>query len=363
MIELLVAMSIIAVLVGMLAPMIGVVRRSTERTSTQVVLKKVDTALRMFKTDWQVYPGQMSYAAAAGDHGNRLGYSIGSDLDTTQRSAILGDATSAAAQYNYACTGGGSPVESGTQPSTLTYRSSDIVNEPNLYNSGYYTCYAALVNRMAREQVRLAAVSGNLWLRGAVVSNTDTSIVANRLATSVFSTPASGSYANGPGWAHDYLAGELEKRYRDGNAILDAWKRPLTYVCQVVPGVSGATAIIYTQYVTIANSRRYGLGAIGFDPSQGPGPALATTRPWLLYSGRIALVASDAGDGKPLPADATYLPDPANLLHSDMRYYAAARFVREFELWSSGPDKSIEYMRDARVNTDNISVVPYNGGL
>ena len=58
----------------------------------------------------------------------------------------------------------------------------------------------------------------------------------------------------------------------------------------------------------------------------GPGPALMTSRPLLLYHGRIRLSTTDAGDGLATPADTTYFPTATNLMHSDMRYYCAQGF-------------------------------------
>jgi prepilin-type N-terminal cleavage/methylation domain-containing protein len=50
-IELLVTMAVIAVLAGMLMPMIGSAQRGAKRTNTQNLLRKVEVALAGFKGD------------------------------------------------------------------------------------------------------------------------------------------------------------------------------------------------------------------------------------------------------------------------------------------------------------------------
>jgi hypothetical protein len=150
----------------------------------------------------------------------------------------------------------------------------------------------------------------------------------------------------------------LEKRYISGDQVLDAWRRPLIYIGQAVPGVNGTYVYFFGQSVNITNVARYGLGPQGFDISQGPGPGLIA-RPWLLYGGRVRLSRSDAGDGKPTPADGTYFPTATTLMHSDVRYYAAHGYEEEFEIWSAGSDGAFAYMRDDARNDDNIAVQPY----
>ncbi|MBA3848160.1 MAG: type II secretion system protein, partial [Planctomycetes bacterium] len=49
-IELMVVMTIIALLAGLLMPFISMASRNARRTATQAVMRKVDTALRQFKT-------------------------------------------------------------------------------------------------------------------------------------------------------------------------------------------------------------------------------------------------------------------------------------------------------------------------
>lgn len=353
-IELLIAMSVIAVLTSFALPIYGVVRRAMQQSATQLVLRKVDAGLRQFKVDWLVYPGQMGYPASGADLTNRLRYHIGTDIDPAKRTAILRDAEDAGNLFNF--------VTSGAQPSPLTYTAASVVANSTVGNS---TSCAILLNRMGRERARLAAVTGNLWLRGPVIAAQSSSPVAFDLrATPFFPAPQSlggGPGDPGPGWACDYLAGELEARFMDGDAIVDVWGRPLAYICQAIPGVLGSHMIRSYNHCVVYKVACYGLGPIGFDPAEGPGPALAASRPHLLYGGRVVISAADAGDRRgPTPTDATWFPSLDEPLGSDVRYYAARSQAREFELWSAGPDRAFAYMRNAAANRDNLACVPYN---
>jgi len=363
-IELLIVMVIIAILVSMLLPIYGVMRREMMRSSTQMVESKVDGCLRLFKDEWGIYPVQASYAdLSAGPFVNNLYYRIGTNIATSDRALVQQDAASAAQNFDYNLSGYN--VE-GAQPSLATYTIVMIPqDEPRCLVSnwgwGYHYDYAVLVNRMAREQASLAVLGGNLHQHGAVVTDNSENIIANASATPLLTGAVS---ATTPGWASDYLAGGLDQKFISGAAIIDAWRNPLIYICQAVPGVKGTSANIYGQpdTVDVHNVRIYGLGAHGFDATQGPGPGLATTRPWLLSTGRVLLSRTDAGDGKPTPTDPTYYPNQGNLLHSDVRYYAAQGYQEEFELWSGGAD-GFSYMRDDAKNADNVAILPYNKEL
>ena len=143
----------------------------------------------------------------------------------------------------------------------------------------------------------------------------------------------------GSGWADDYLGGEVEKRNISDEQILDAWKRPLIYVCQVTEGVYNAPTIALFSNNT--QSTWYGMNTLG----------------------RTTLAERDAITGDPVGAYPPYLPDLANLRHSDRRFFAAPSLEAEFELWSAGRDGEADWMRDASSNTDNVSLTPYDKRL
>jgi hypothetical protein len=79
--------------------------------------------------------------------------------------------------------------------------------------------------------------------------------------------------------------------------------------------------------------------------------------------GRIRLSATDCGWGEPTPVDAIYFPTANRLMDSDIRYYAAPGFERDFELWSSGVDGRFCWRRSDASNRDNLAARRYGKGL
>jgi prepilin-type N-terminal cleavage/methylation domain-containing protein len=345
-IELLISISIIAILAGMLMPMLGIVRESTKRSETEFVLKRIDTALRQFKADWGVLPYQTSYpdpvpAGASGGFPNRLWYHVGSDISwagpaPSDAERVKADMDAAEARYDE------------TTASPLKFLNADTGN----------TLGTSRVNRQAREQVRLGALSGNLSMCGVVISNSAGSVVTDRSGIAVLTAPDSAAITAGPGWACDYLAGQLDARFRSGGTIRDSWGSPLIYLNRTLPAIRTADNSYPIQ--------RYGMGANCIHPTDvdGPGPNLrgAVNRPQLLYNGRIRL-AGVAGDGQAPPVINPWFPDGTQLMHSDVRYYSAPGYEDDFELWSAGRNTNFAYMRDDPVNADNIAVIKYNKGL
>lgn len=352
-IELLVVITIIVLLMGLLLPATTLIRQFARETVSRATMRQVDTGLRLFRTDWGTYPGQVAYPALTGGEGfsNRLAYHVGNEIAPADRRAVLADVTTAAAVYD----------DTGGHALRFTH---DMMNgEPRAgWNDNYRRAYATLINRMAREQAGLAMLGGNLWMRGAAQSSHSGTLQYDRTGTLLVPSAAQAS-SDRPGWAGDYLGGDLDPAYREGEHIFDAWRRPLVYICQVVPGMIGTEARPRQEGVSVYDTRRYGLGPLGFDPSTGPGPDLVQHRPLLLYGGRIALGVSDAGDGQPAPTHGTWFPDAARPMASDRRFYAAPGYEIEFELWSAGRDGRFRYHRDHADNDDNLGAADYDEGL
>jgi len=361
-IELLVVVALIASLSGLMMPMLGVARRAALRTQTLAVLQQTDSALRLFKQEYGAYPYQARYPnLAAGETfdsiPNRLGYALGTDITATNRAAVQADMAAAAAAYAYAI----DPVSQSelAQPSPATYTSADVAS--SIINAPTAQSGAVVLNRMAQDRSRLALLAGDVALAGGFSLLPSEAPLRDHSSTVLVTTPHS---AANPGWAADYLQGQIDPRYLRNDAICDAWGHALIYICQVVPGIHGTTMWSMGGYIAPFDPCYFGLGTQGFDPTIGPARTLlGAGRGLLLGSGRIRLDPADAGDGLPPPVDASYLPDASDLMHSDVRYSAAPGFEDEFELWSAGADGRFDYWRDDPSNRDNLSVQPYTRGL
>lgn len=305
-IELLIVVGILAALMGMLMPMLRMADRLATASATRSVMAKVDIAARLFRADIGAYPYQRTYAdpltgGAMPNWSNRLYWHLGTQMTDAQMTNVRKDADDAAARYNAVA----------VAPNNFAFND-------------------RMLDRMAAERARMMLYSGNLDATGPTVITPPPVVSSGKLVPSPV----------GQGWADDYLGGELEKRYIDGEQVLDAWKKPLIYVCQVTEGVCSALTMTGLSSNSLP-AKKYGLQPLG----------------------RISLAARDALTGTVLVPNPPYLPDPTNLRKSDRRKYAAPTWEAEFELWSAGRDGLADWMRDAQVNADNVSLVPYDKHL
>lgn len=344
-IELLIVISIIMLLVGMVSSLVAVARNAALKNASKATMGKVDAALRQFKNESGAFPWQPSAnnpdSTAGVAWSNRLAYSLGSDLPRADLLKLLADQDTAAARYNYDCTPVGpltawvGKVENVGALSALAYRTAWV--QPSIHgaiSSGIQMNVAIFLNRMMQERCRIALAAGDTELSGPLICDVSWNPVVDKTAVKVLTAPTSN------GWAADYLGGEIEARYRSGQQILDAWRRPLIYICQALPGQRMTTFQPLGGATNPFNAAYYGLGPLG----------------------RTALARRDAG-GTAVPADAVYFPDTSNLLGSDARYYCAAGLASEFELHSAGRDGRFGWMRNDPDNRDNVMCGDYLRGL
>jgi prepilin-type N-terminal cleavage/methylation domain-containing protein len=382
-IELLVVIGILAFLMGMLMPLVGLARRSSLRTVSLSIMAKTEAALYQYKADYRAYPYQLheapdnqppvadvTYLPPNADQNwtNALAYNVGTDIAASDQLLVKADMQAAAALYGIDLSIPWAPKMASMQSFTndrhngVTYRDywGDIIDEGDPAPVGSYQNYSGewvwafpsgvsplaptcvMLNRLGQERANECMLCGDINAGGVNMQEVRGGgglyhRPRDLSGTALLSSPKS---ANRPGWAKDYLRGEIDGKYLRGDAILDAYLHPLIYICQVTPGVIPSFGSIYNSYVDIPWPSVYGLAPDG----------RKTLEPY--NPGTTTVIAGDQ-----------YLPDPTNLMHSDMRAWAPPGYELEFELWSAGPDGQMSWWRDDAANADNIPCEPYNKGI
>lgn len=325
-IELMVALGIVSLLTGMLMPVLNLAQRSAKSSNSRSVLAKIDIALRSFRLDAGALP---FYATpAAGDDpstgwDNELGFRLARTMSDSERTAMQVDLAAVGTAY---ATGGsahitGAMVDQFDNVYTLRgSRWSDVAMRS--------AAAAVILNRMGAERARVAILSGNTAIRATVQNGGNPWTDA---AGPLLTSPAS------RGWCDDYLSRDLPAKelQRDGDgepaAILDLWGHPYVYYHPMINGVLGGT-VQFTGFTGQVS---------GSDWSSWP-------------KGHL----SEAWFGlQPRPRAAT------TSLASDMRTTAAPSFTAEPELWSAGPDRTFDAMREHASNRDNLALTSYHRDL
>ena len=379
-IELLVALSVVALLTGMLMPVLAVAQRSANKSATEAVLRKVEAGLTMYKGEVGGFPYQQDTPSDAGSVAisawpNRLNHFLGGTPSSTDLAKILADGQAAANAFRYSVTLKGewtAPIEPSSFTSNATYRMARVITTGKVHIDGngserggsdnVKAAVSLANNLMAQERSRMQALVGQLEIDGPVIHGPN-GLIGDWSAARAL-TAASASSAANPGYAIDYFNGELERRFISNESVLDAWGNNLVYVCRTTPGIAGTTLKVVDATLSPYDTKRYGLGAQGFRADEGPSASLkSANRHMLLYRGRVVLSATDAGVGAPTPTDSTYLPSLNDLMDSDVRYYAAPGYELVYELWSPGRDGAFACQRKEKVNVDNVAAQQYNRGL
>ena len=367
-IELLVVIGIMVLLASMAMPMLGTARRSAQRTNTASLLHKIDAGCRLFHRDVGVFPYQRAYVAAVGGSTpslNNLARRLAHRLSGTELQELRDLNTVAVGRYASFGDFSGDGTET-TFGSPLTFRQSYLPPDADMATVGggnvshNKAVFSAMLNRMGGDRARMAVAAGGFDLSGGIISGANSGgVVFKDLSNDRLLTAAEiGSVA---GWCDDYLAGEIDTRSIQGDALVDLHGQPVVYVGQVVPRIRNTATRINGHDQDSVETIWFGLGTTGFTSRTGPWDTLVTAqRLFLLGLGRVRLSASDAGDGQPTPTDPTFFPDAAALMVSDRRYYSGRLGQIEFELWSAGPDARLEWRRSDPANRDNVSAAPYD---
>jgi prepilin-type N-terminal cleavage/methylation domain-containing protein len=193
-IEVLVAISVLAILAGLGMPMVGLAKRTAARKNTESLLAKVETGLRLFKVDMHVYPFQDHPASAATFPAadNRLGWALAHDLTVAERADLDDDLAKARNAYG----------PGGAHALALT----DI--DPALgSNVAEKSMHAGTINRLATERATLAILSGHTSVTG----------LRNRPSNPVITGAKSSGYAS------DYIGSDLAREQLQGesNLVID----------------------------------------------------------------------------------------------------------------------------------------------
>lgn len=237
MIELLVVMAVIAILTGMLMPILQLARRSADRTNTQTLLNKVDAAARRFKIDVGSYPYK-AYDTATAGYGsldNRLAYHFTHDITDAELTILNGDMARAKAAYDAA-------------PHRLTVSTPPI----NGFDSTYQSSVAMVLNRMGRERAAVMIQAGHIELKGIHTQK-----------TTALLSPAGTT----KGWSSDYLGGDIAAKNIAGDAIVDQYGIALLYNAPVICGIKGPNVTpvyngYYHRYYRIVEAD-WGLQSVG----------------------------------------------------------------------------------------------------
>jgi prepilin-type N-terminal cleavage/methylation domain-containing protein len=308
-IELLIVMAIIAVLMGILTPIVSSASRMAKRSATRALLMKIDTALNQFKLDVGAFPYLDPPTGPTLTPDNRLAYHLGHDLTAAEVAAIQADATTAERKYDAAP----HRVPDTQLDNRGVYL--QVISQGGWQGNDFKPLYTGIVNRMARCRARLAVLSGNTGVRGLRFGTLNNS--------SLLLLPT----ASSTGWTGDYLGNDLSPKARRNDTIIDPYGTPLIYVCPVQPGQQGS----------LPNQP---LNQLDWHSAVADWPVDET---WygMGPQGRAA----------------------TTILASDIRTTAAAAWRFAPEVWSAGPDRRFAPQRDDRDNRDNLAVKPYLQGL
>jgi prepilin-type N-terminal cleavage/methylation domain-containing protein len=312
-IELLVVLAILALLMGLAMPILGLARRSADRANTHSLLGKVGAGLGLFRSETGTYPYQAyaapssqpaedAYAIAkATGQGNRLAWHLAHALTSSEMADLKADLDKVDAAYAVTSVWSGGVKGSAN---AYTLDDADIKTIDNGGNWSYQQMAAGSLNRLGAERGRMALMAGNAGIAGK----------AGVLVGAAW----------GKGFAADYLADALTAAEQRDEAILDRYGQALGYLHPVVQTGAG--------YV--------------------PAEAISTSSDVLdaqIDPGRFGL--------------ATISRLPTEALASDRRTHAAPAFTHAFELWSAGPDLETRPWRPHHANRDDLEAQPYAKGL
>jgi prepilin-type N-terminal cleavage/methylation domain-containing protein len=387
-IELLIAMAILAMLGGMLMTMLNVAQRQAKITNTKSILMKVDQAIRLFRNDMRVYPWQTDLTDADTDPSkwtNNLAERLAWKPSDADRSAYM-------AGYQQDLT---------RLHEAFVYRTGDTIGG---YASDVFTGDGTHAFRTPNNESN-KTLTTNLLMKTGTVGKPVSSITMNYIPRKTKEAQQAGQVLTRLAeeiTALTYLSGRMPVEAPRGVDPKDAADQAAfpaldSRFDQMVSMPSGYPYVPYNRATTYGDDRR---GPV-LDTStaqangwRGEYLADALRRRPAAQNGEIDATGTVILDtwGRPLIYVCTVVPGAHGYRHaldniggavnelyynlgpssgrsettafaSDIRTTAAKPFVPEFELWSAGPDGLFSAQRSDLGNRDNVSLLAYTKGL
>ncbi len=411
-IELLIVMAILALLAGMLMPILTLAQKQARITNTKAGLTKVDQAIRLFRTDMRTYPWQTDLSDADTDPSkltNNLGFRLAwKPADDAERLAYTkrfhADLRAIHARFFFF---DGVHIGLPGGDGTHAFRTPDINNQALLtnvmLNQGTLS-YAVPPSAMTRAGVSYR-LEGGLWTTGLVACSLLDEHTSLRYIAGALDVTASGDLLTleAPQGIDPKLPAD-KARFPTEDDRYDIWN----YKTDAMVDRIGYKYVPYNKRGFNGDDYRGPVldGSTVSDPVNAPGqqPVQGWRAEYLADALRQRQSAGGSGDlsadrrtildiwGNPLIYVCTAAPGVRGYghignknggapiderrygmaprartvtgsLNSDIRTTSSAAFALEFELWSAGPDGRFDVMRDAAVNRDNISIIAYTKGM
>lgn len=412
-IELLIVISILALLAGMLMPILTLAQKQARITNTKAGLTKVDQAIRLFRTDMKTYPWQTDLSDADTDPTkltNNLGFRLAwKPADDAERLAYTkrfqADLRAIHAKFFFF---DGDHVGLPGGDGTHAFRTPNIYDQTKctnvLLNQGTLK-YATPPSAITRAGVSYR-LEGGLWTTGMVACSLLDEHTSLRYIAGALDVTASGDLLTleAPRGIDPKLPADKalhpteEDRYNIWNYRVD-WpsddKTGYMYIPYNKRGFNGDDS---RGPVLDGSSVSDPINAPGQRPVQGwraeyladvlrqrqsaDGPGdlsvdrrtildiwgnpliyVCTAAPGVRGYGHIGNKNGGASIDERRYGMAPRARTVTESLNSDIRTTSTAAYALEFELWSAGPDGRFDVMRDAAVNRDNISIMAYTKGM
>lgn len=392
-IELLVTISIMALLSGMLFATLGLAKRKSKQTATMAVMAKAEAAIRTFRIEMRVYPRQTDLSTADVDPtkwtnnlGYRLAYTPATAADAATDAANLQADIAAVRNAFYFVDG--TKVGMGAPP---TFDGTHVFRSPDPYKAGYITNILLNPGTLVRPDSHFTTLNGGAqgYIPSAgsatAMSQVLSSLAEEQCVLKLMAgqIPLLAPVGIDPNDAQDKADFPSEDsrytilNYQGGSPVTAfpfyryvPYNRGTDVRGPVLTTATAKTRGFRIDFLSTVLKRQSSPSSTGGIDPTGEAVIDAWGNP-IVYICDVdprmrgffnAMTNGIYGDA------ARYRMDGSGrrvttVLASDLRTTAAAAFRYEFELWSAGPDGKFSHMRDSPDSKDNIPYLSYNRGL